>query len=217
MNELELKKLWQTTIERIDNSVFINKINLEEIMKLKVQNLLNSMKPLKIFTLIIGLIWVIIGSIILINIYLYNFSESNKFFLFSATAQILLTTIALFIYIYQLIEINRIEIYAPIFKTQDKLAKLRLSTLWSARILFLQLPVWTTFWWNKTMFDNWNWFQWTFPIAITVAFTYAALWFFFNIRYEKRNTYWFKYIFKGKEWTPLLKSIDLMDQLSEYK
>lgn len=217
MNESELKKLWQSNNERIDKSEFIHKINSDEITKLKVQNLLNSMKPLKIFILIAGLIWVIIGSIALINIYLHTFSSTNKFFLYSATIQIVLTTIAIFIYVYQLIEIYQIEIYAPIIKTQEKLAQLRLSTLWSARIMFLQLPVWTTFWWNKTMFDNWNWFQWTITITITIAFTYAAIWLFFNIRYENRNTYWFKLIFKGKEWTPLLKSIDLLDQVKDYK
>jgi hypothetical protein len=217
MNELELKKLWKTTNERFNASDFLNKINSEEITKLKVQTLLNSMKPLKIFVLIAGLTWVILGSIVLINTYLYTFSEANKFFLFSATIQIVLTAIAIFIYIYQLVEIYQIEIYAPIIKTQEKLAQLRLTTLWSARIMFLQLPVWTTFWWNKTMFDNWNWFQWTITISITIAFTFVALWLFFNIRYKNRNSYWFKLIFNDKEWTPLLKSIDLLDQLKDYK
>lgn len=117
------------------------------------------MKPIKILTLLVGIIWVGLGTIILSHIYIYAFSEANKFFLFSASVQVLLTAIALWIYLYQLIKIYEVNSYDPILETQEKLVQLRISTLWSARVLFLQLPVWTTFWWNETMFTNWNIFQ----------------------------------------------------------
>jgi hypothetical protein len=175
------------------------------------------MKPIKIFTLIIGILWVGIGAIVLSNLYLNTFSVANKFFLFSATIQILLTAIALFIYIYQLIEIYQIEIYDPIIQTQEKLAQLRLSTLWSARILFLQLPVWSTFWWNESMFQSWNIFQWSFTLLITISLTFIALWLFVNIKLENRNARWFKLIFNGKDWTPLMKSMELLEQVKDYK
>ena len=217
MNELELKSLWQDTNDKLEKNSYINKIHTEEISQLKVQTFINSMKPIKIFTLIVGILWVGIGVVILSNIYINAFSEANKFFLFSATIQIFLTALALFIYIYQLIEIYQIEIYDPIIQTQEKLAQLRLSTLWSTRILFLQLPVWTTFWWNETMFANWNWLQWAITISITVVFLFVALWLFVNIKFENRNPPWFKLIFNGKEWTPLLKSMDLLEEIKDYK
>jgi hypothetical protein len=214
MNELELKNLWQTSNENLEKNIYMN---TQEISQLKVQTFLNSMKPIKIFTLIIGILWVGIGAIVLSNLYLNTFSVANKFFLFSATIQILLTAIALFIYIYQLIEIYQIEIYDPIIQTQEKLAQLRLSTLWSARILFLQLPVWSTFWWNESMFQSWNIFQWSFTLLITISLTFIALWLFVNIKLENRNARWFKLIFNGKDWTPLMKSMELLEQVKDYK
>jgi hypothetical protein len=217
MNEFELKTLWQTSNEKIEKNLFISQVNTIEISRLKIVNLLNSMKPVKLVTLIIGIFWVGIGAFILSNIYLNAYSEANKYFLFSATIQVLLTAMALFIYIYQLIEINQIEIYEPVLKVQEKLARLRMATLWSAKILFLQLPVWTTFWWNETMFSNWNILQWAMTAIITLLFTIIAIWLFFNIKIENKNKTWFKMIFNGKEWTPLLKSIELLDNINEYK
>ncbi len=175
------------------------------------------MKPIKIFTLLVGILWVGVGASLLSQIYLNAFSETNKCFLFSASIQVGITAVALLIYLYQLITISEVDISDPVLKTQEKLASLKLSTLWVTRILFLQLPVWTTFWWNETMFKDWNLFQWALTGIVTLSFTYFAIWLFFNIKYENRNKKWFMLIFKGKEWTSLMNSIELIEQINNYK
>jgi hypothetical protein len=217
MNELELKALWQTTNQKLEESFVISRKNSEDITRIKVHNFLGSMKPIKIFTLMVGILWVGIGAMALSAIYINAFSEANKFFLFSASLQVLLTAIALFIYVYQLIKIFGIELADTILETQRKMAQLKITSLWSARILFLQLPVWTTFWWNETMLREWNLLQWLIVMITTGSFTFLALWLFFNIRYENRNKKWFQLIFNGKEWTPLIKSMELLEQLDEFK
>lgn len=217
MNELELKKLWQTTNDKFEENFVINKNHTDDITRLKVYNILGSMKPIKIFTLLVAILWVSIGLIALSAIYVNAFSEANKFFLFSATVQVLLTAIALIIYIYQLTKIYQVEIYDPILQIQKKLAQLKISTLWVARIMFLQLPVWTTFWWNETMLIDWSFLQWLILSLWTGSFTFLALWLFFNIKYENRNKKWFKLIFNGKEWIPIMKSMELLEQVDEYK
>jgi hypothetical protein len=217
MNELELKKLWQTTNDKLEENFVINKKNTEDITRVKVHSILGSMKPIKIFTLLVGILWVGIGVIALSSIYLNAFSEANKFFLFSATVQVLLTAIALLIYVYQLTKIYQVDVSDPILRTQKKLAKLKISTLWAARIMFLQLPVWTTFWWNETMLTDWSFLQWSILLLCTGSFTFLAIWLFLNIKYENRNKKWFKLIFNGKEWSPLMKSMELLEQINEYK
>ncbi|WP_282044029.1 hypothetical protein [Winogradskyella flava] len=216
MNELELKKLWQVTNDKLEQSFVIQKENIEDITRVKIHNLLSSMKPIKIFTLLIGILWVGIGGIALGSIYLYAFSEANKFFLFSATVQVLLTGIALFFYIYQLITIYQVDMTEPILKAQQKIASLKISTLWVTRILFLQLPVWTTFYWNTSMLENENWFQWIVQGIATLSFSFVAIWLFFNIKYENKDKKWFQLIFNGKEWTPLMKAMKLSEQIDKY-
>lgn len=217
MNELELKKLWQTTNDTLEDSIVINKNNTDEIIRMKVHNILGTMKPIKLFILLIGILWVGIGGFSLGSIYLNSFSESNKFFLFSASIQVGLTAMALFVYLYQLITIYQVDITDPILSTQEKLSNLKMSTLWITRILFLQLPVWTTFWWNETMLTDWGILQWAVILLFTISFTVMAIWLFINIKYENRNKKWFQLIFRGKEWTPLMKSIDLLEQVENYK
>lgn len=216
MNELELKKLWKTTNDKLEERFIINKQNTDDITRMKVYSLLGSMKPIKIFALFVGVLWVGIGGIALSSMYLNSFSEVNKFFLFSATIQVSLTAIALYVYLYQLITIYQVDITDPILRTQEKLSNLKMSTLWVTRILFLQLPVWTTFWWNETMLTDWGILQWAVTLLFTVSFTAIAVWLFCNITYKNRNKKWFKLIFDGKEWTPLMKSMELLEQVEEY-
>ncbi len=58
MTELELKKLWQGTNEKLERSMAINKKNTDEITRMKVHSMVGSMKPIKIFTLLMGMLWV---------------------------------------------------------------------------------------------------------------------------------------------------------------
>jgi hypothetical protein len=217
MNELELKKLWKTTNEKLEEIFVINRKNTEDITRITVHNLLGSMKPVKIFALLVGIFWVGIGGFALSTIYLNSFSEVNKFFLFSASIQVGVTALALFIYLYQLITIYQVDFTEPIIRTQEQLVRLKKTTLWVTRILFLQLPVWTTFWWNETMLKDWGILQWIMTLFFTISFTVIAVWLFFNIKYENRNKKWFQLIFSGKEWTPLMKSMELLEQVEEYK
>jgi len=217
MEDIEIINLWKSNDKKINENLLLNRKNAEEIIKMKAQSLLSSMKPIKTFTIMIGVLWVSLGTVVLGNIYFDAFSEANKFFLFSATIQVGLTAIALFLYLYQLITIHQVDITEPILKTQEKLASLKASTLWVARILFLQLPVWTTFYWNGSMLENGNWFLFIIQGTITFLFTYVAIWLFFNIKFENRDKKWFRLIFNGKEWTPLMKSLELLGQTDEYK
>jgi len=217
MNELELKKLWQNTNDKLEENFIINKKNIDDITLVKVHSIIGSMKPIKIFTLLVGILWVGIGGIALRSIYLNSFSEANKFFLFSASLQVCLTVMALFVYLYQLITIYQVDITDSILRTQEKLSNLKMSTLRITRILFLQLPIWTIFWWNEAMLKDWSILQWLISLFFTISFTFIAIWLFINIRYENRNKKWFQLIFSGKEWIPLMKSMELLEQVEEYK
>ena len=217
MNENELKLLWQSTNEKLEESLIINKNNTDDIIRLKVQNFLSSMKPIKIFTLSIGILWVIVLGIVLVNFFVNAYHNVSLFFIYSATIQVLLTAIAVGIYINQLDLIYNIDFSKPVIVIQQKLSKLKLSTLTVTRILFLQLPVWTTFYWNEAMFEKGNLSLWVIQVIITLLFTYFSLWLFFNIKYENRNKRWFQFIFRGREWQPILQSMELINRIQNYQ
>lgn len=213
MENTDIINLWKSYDKKLEENLVLNKKNAEDITKLKVQSLIGSMKPLKIFTILIGIIWVGIVDILIINL----FHEANPIFLISAGIQVLLTKLAIGIYFYQMVLIHQVDICNPILKTQEKLTRLKSTTLWIARLLFLQLPFWTTFYWNKSMLESGNIWLYTLQFLVTSVFLFIAIWLFFNIKYANRNRRWFQIIFSGKEWTPIVKSMELYSEIEEFK
>ncbi|HOY19184.1 MAG TPA: hypothetical protein PLC89_17890 [Haliscomenobacter sp.] len=211
MDDKELKALWQTQAQKLEENILLTRKYAEEISKMKVQSALASMKPLKIFTIIVGIIWVGFVDLLIIG----SWQSGSAFFLVSATIQVVLSKLALGIYLYQLVLISQINLGTPVLEAQEKIASLKASTLWVARLLFLQLPIWTTFYLNAQMLKQ--------PLSlfinllITVLFTWAALWLFFNIKYENRDKKWFRMIFEGKEWTPMLQSMEFLDEIRYFQ
>ncbi len=121
------------------------------------------------------------------------------------------------LYVYQLNLINKIDFSEPVLTIQEKVSKLSISTLNATRLLFLQLPVWTTFYWNEQMFVGDNGLLLILQGIVTLLFVYLACWLFFNIKYENRNKKWFKLLFRGKEWQPILQSMEFLAQLKQYQ
>ena len=77
MQDTELINLWKSYDKKLEENLLFNKKNAEQITELKVQSLLASMRPTKIFTIIIGLVWVGFVDLLIINLFLV----ANPFFL----------------------------------------------------------------------------------------------------------------------------------------
>lgn len=212
MQETEILNLWKIYNKKLEENLVLNKKNTEDITRIKVKSFLSSMKPIKLFTILVGIMWVVFVDVIIFS----HLQDANLFFLLSAGIQVVLTKAAIVIYFYQLILIHRVDISEPVVATQLRLARLKSTTLWVARLLFLQLPVWTTFYWNQSMLENGNLTLYIIQAITTLVFSYLAVWLFVNIRYENKNQKWFRLIFDGKEWTPVIKSMELLNQLDEY-
>jgi hypothetical protein len=212
MENSEIINLWKTYDKKLEESLVFNRKNAEEITKMKVQSFLSSMKPMKIFAILIGIIWVAFVDLLIFNL----FHIANPFFLVSAIIQVLISKLAIGIYVYQLILIQQLDINEPILYTQKRLSWLKSSTLWVVRFSFLQLPIWTTFYWNKSMFENGNIWLYAFQIIMTVSFTVLAIWLFLNIKYENRDKKWFRILISGIEWNPVMKSMELLSQINEF-
>lgn len=213
MENTDILNLWKSYDKKLEENLVLNKKNAADITKLKVQSLLQSMKPLKIFIIVFGIIWVGFVDVLIVNF----FHIANPFFLISAVIHVLLTKLAIGIYLYQVILIYQVDISEPVLATQDKLASLKSSTLWVARLSFLQLPIWTIFYWNKSMLENGNLWLYATQFIVTISLTTLAIWLFFNIKYENRKKKWFQHIISGIEWNPVIKSIELYNEIEEFK
>ncbi|MFM9950471.1 MAG: hypothetical protein ACKV1O_21220 [Saprospiraceae bacterium] len=217
MEDQAMIELWKSYDKKLEENLILNRKNTEDITKMKVQSFIASMKPLKIFTILVGLIWVGLVGTVVANLFIHAFAEVSKFFLFSATIQLLLTAAGIWIYLYQLIVIHQVDISEPVLATQEKIARLKSSTLWVTRLLLLQLPVWTTFYLSEGMLKNGNIWMYLVQFLVTGSFTYLAIWLFLNIKFENRDKKWFRLIFDGNEWNPVMKSMELLGDIESWK
>ena len=213
MEDTEILNLWKAYDKKLEENLSLNKKNAEDITKIKLHSHLSSMKPIKIFTVIVGILWVVFVDFLIF----IAFKAGISFFLISAIIQVLLTKLAIGVYIYQLILITRVDISDSILATQEKIANLKSSTIWITRLLFLQFPVWNTFYWTQAAWENGGILWYIIQIPLTAAFAYLGIWLFFNIKYKNREKKWFRLIFRGKEWTPLMKSMEVLEQIKAYK
>lgn len=217
MEETTLKAFWQDAQKQLKEQLVINHQQAINLSRLKVQTLLQSMRPIKLFTLAIGFIWVIGGASIMSNLFIHAYEQLSPFFLYSAALQLSFTALAIGIYLYQLILIHQIDIDQPILQTQETLAKLRASTLWATRVLVLQLPLWTTFYLSWAVLHHASPFYLFVQGVITLSFTVLAVWLFFSITLKNSHKKWFRLLFNGKEWDPIQRSIALIQQMESYK
>ncbi|MEP0710726.1 hypothetical protein [Algoriphagus sp.] len=213
MQDIELQQIWKLYDEKLQEQLIFNRKNAAEITKLKVKSELASLRPIKIFTVMAGILWVFFLDLLLINI----FPGGSMFLLISIGFIALVNNIAVGIYIYQLVLISVINISSPVVKTQKYLASLVNSTLWVTKILMLQLPFWTTFFLSSSWLGTGNPIFWVIQGVITLSFAGLAIWLFINIRYENRDKRWFKFLFGNYEWTPIMKAKEMLVQIEEYE
>lgn len=215
MNDTDLKNLWQAGNEQIAISQKSDKTSLDKLTKRNVSHFLSSMKPIKIFTLLVGLLWVFGIGYVLIKLSINAYDQVSLYFLYSAYFQVMLTAMALILYIIQLSTLYSIDFDKPVVILQKTLMKLKASTLNVTRILILQLPFWTTFYLNESMFKNGTLPLFILQGAVTISFTYLSLWLFFHLKFENADKWWFKLLLQGKEWEPLITSIGILNDMEE--
>jgi hypothetical protein len=217
MEHSEILAIWKTYDKKLEENLRLNRQQAQDIMKLKIKSQLDSMQPVKLFAIIVGLLWVGAGTFVLGNLAAGAFDKVSKFFFFSACIQLLLTAAAIIVYAYQLVLIRQVDISEPILQTQKRLAGLKSSTIQATRILFLQLPAWTTFYLSGQMFAGAGIGLYIIQGLITGAFTYAAIWLFIHIDYRNKDKKWFRLLFSGREWTPILRSMELYMELENFE
>ena|ERR1700761_5862552 len=213
MEDSELINLWKSHNKTLNENLVFNKKNAEEITRMKIRSVIESIRPVKLIAIITGIFWVGFIDTLIVDL----FDRANIYFIISAAGQSLLSTICIAVYVYHLVLIQQVAIDDSVLATQEKIARLKSSTLWVARIAFLQLPLWTTFYWNERMFEHANTGMIVLQVFVTVSFTLLSVWLLLNIKYENRHKKWFRLIFNGPEWKPIIKALDILNQIDEYR
>jgi hypothetical protein len=218
MEDIKLEEMWKAYSQEMANSKILNMqswaVNIktfEYLQMHKAQSKLRSLSNFKKGAVLLGILWVL-----LLGTLVYSNGFKNAFFSISVLMIMIFSIIAIVVYIKNVVLINQINYTESIIEAQKKLAELQASTINIVRILWLQLPFYTTFCWNRQWIASDIKF-WLIPFPIFLLFVLLAIWLYRNISYRNVDKRWFRILFSSIEWAPVIKAINYLKEIEDFK
>ncbi len=185
----------------------------EELQTQKAKSKLKGLILVKLVVMLLGVLWVLF-----VGFLVYHSLDIVKiFFVISASAIMIFTSWAVFVYGHHLVLLRKINNTDSVIKNQELIARLQFSTINITRILLLQMPFYCTFWWSIQMIENAPAAFWFISFPVAVIFSLGSLWLYKNITFKNVNKKWFKILFNNPEWHLLTKANDMLNEIDEFK
>jgi hypothetical protein len=216
MEELDIINLWKAQNVKLEQSLAINRKVLTELQSYKAESAMRSFKAFKAWGIVAAVIYlVLLGSILFFAI--AHYSSAANYFTVSMGAIFIINVKALADYIRHLVLANNIDFEGSIIDIQQKLNNLQLSIIQHTRIMYLQLPFWTTFCLSNKWFPQIGWEYIVFQVILTGSFTYLAYWLYKNQTIENADKKWFRRFISGSGGEQIRKALAFYQEMEEFK
>ncbi|RZL62031.1 MAG: hypothetical protein EOO93_10805 [Pedobacter sp.] len=213
MENLEIINLWKQYDEKLEKSLSLNKKILIELQQQKAKKALKPARNYKYIAVLNGLVYA--GLIIYFFNYLHPFA--SIFVKVSVIIHLIVTLIAIGMYVRQLMLISEIDRSENVIHMQQKMATLQSSTLKVIGVCFLQLPVFITWGISFDLINNNPLAFWLIYMPLVVLFAYSGFWLYRNINIKNIEKKWLRMMFYGAEWNAILKSGTFIEELKEFE
>ncbi len=218
METAEIKSIWKKYDTMIEESKVLNlqswALNLncfETLQKQKATSKLKSLILPKIGGIVLGVIWILFVG------FIFYHALSQIVMAVSLGMIILLTLIAIVTYIQDITIISQVNYSESITDTQKKIASLQASIVNCIRVLWLQLPFYTTCYISNKLAMEGGIKFWIIQIPITVLFTWIAVFLYKNISLKNMNKKWVKGFINGSGFNQVSKAMEFMNEIDEFK
>ncbi|MEO1514719.1 MAG: hypothetical protein AAFV95_06895 [Bacteroidota bacterium] len=213
MTDKELMNIWKSYDQKMDEMLSLNKTMAYEITKQKLHNTINALRLPKSILLVIGIPYTAI--ICFIAWIAYQAQAYIAMLGFGAIGAIMLATISGYVYhLYLLSKINHAE---DIAEVQQSMAKLKISSYNMARLSVGQLPFWSICWMSLEALKQSPIVYGGINLIAFLLLSALSFYLYQAIHIDNKESRLHKLIFSGREWEPILKSADLLEQLKEYE
>lgn len=212
MEDIALKDLWKAHDEKLGRTMKQNLFIIESMQKQKAQSKLNGLARLKLFAVILGILWSLF-----LGILVYGNQLQNMFFTVSVGMIMLITIAAVIAYIRHIALIKELDYSQSITDTQKKLARLQASTF-NNRFILLQTPFYTTWFWSTEMIQASVTKFCLIAVPITLLFTVLTIWLYKNLTPLKMHKKWVSYLLKNDpEQVPVIQAQKFLSEIEEFK
>lgn len=205
--------LWKQYDEKLEKTISINHRLITELQQQKAKNALRPARNYKVIAILVGIIYAA-----LIAYFLYHLHPIASIFInISIAIHLIVTLVAVAMYVHQIVLINQIDCTENIVDMQYKMAKLKSSTLKVIGVCFLQFPVFATWNINLELITDRPLAFWSIQVPIVVLFTYIGIWFYKNINIQNIEKRWFRMMFWGSEWQSILKAGKFLKEIEDFE
>jgi hypothetical protein len=217
MEETNFILLWKEQYEKIDQSLVINQQILRELITRKAEK---AMRSLAIFTSR-GILAAVIYLLLLGAVLFYavsHYTHAADYFIISIGFIFLINLKALYDYIKHLAWIRGIDYDGNVVEIQQRLAVLHASILQHTRIMFLQLPFWSTFYLSPEWFPKHTpagWVIW--QVLLTLIFVFVAIWLYRNLTKENAGKKWVKALLKGSGAGYIIRATEFYQEIESFR
>lgn len=205
--------LWKQYDEKLEKTISINHRLITELQQQKAKNALRPARNYKVIAILVGIVYAA-----LIAYFLYHLHPIASIFInISIAIHLIVTLVAVAMYVHQIVLINQIDCTENIVDMQYKMAKLKSSTLKVIGVCFLQFPVFATWNINLELITDRPLAFWFIQVPILVLFTYIGVWFYKNINIQNIEKRWFRMMFWGSEWQSILKAGKFLKEIEDFE
>lgn len=194
MQDIELKQVWESNKQQLAKAELLNlqswALNIrcfESLQQQQAEKKLTALSRFNTRAIVLGIVWV---GFLLLLVWANRFQ--NIFFTLSISAIALITLFMTATYIRHNILIGQVRYDHPVTDTQQQLARLQRSTFHSTAIAWLQLPLYTTWFWSSSWIQEAGMSFWLIAFPITLFFTLLAVFLYRNISAGNLHKKWVK-------------------------
>jgi hypothetical protein len=217
MEETNFILLWKEQYKKIDQSLVINQQILRELISRKAETAMRSLARFTSRGILAAIIYLfLLGTVLFFAV--SHYTRAADYFIISIGFIFLINLKALYDYIKHLSWIQEIDYDGNVVEIQHRLAALQASILRHTRIMFLQLPFWSTFYLSPEWFPLHTPTGWIIlQLVVTLLFVFTAIWLYRRLTKENADKKWVKALLKGSGAGYIIRAMEFYKEIESFK
>ena len=212
MSTDEFQQIWKAYDANLEKSLRLNLRLFQEVQSQKARSALRSLTVSRVIGIVIGILYVVL------LVFAFWYVRTQPVMAVSFAVFIICSVIAIGMYIRELGVIRTISYGGNIVDTQQKLAGIQSSIIWTLRICWVQLPFWSTFFVSNELLRKGGREFLAIEIPIVLSLTIAAVVLYRNITVENLHTKkWITWWIRGTGIKSVTRAMEFMQEIEEFK
>lgn len=207
----ELLAIWQRYDARLERSLRLNEQVLEKIESMKVTNSFSGLVRFKAIMVAFGILW---NAFLALCIYE---TRHEPFFVVSAGLSFIINAYAIAGYIQQIGMIRSLNFSAAVTETQALLHKLLINIIQVMRVIWLSLPLYTTFYIRMYYFGNAGTAYWIVQALVTAGAVGLAIWLYRYISVKNRNSRFVNVMIKDDGGRSIARAEQFLQEIAAFR